>query len=127
LGASKYLDFFDAHVPSVITTAKASLSVVGDVDRVEADPSGTDAADDPRLPHTLLDRVDVSVEGRIAGVLTGDGVEVVERAIGGQLGVTTDLDVARGVVGIDDEQADLRVRDQVAPLLPLECGVDDRG
>src|SRR4030095_6397074 len=110
----------------VLSGRENRRSVVGDVNRVEADPSGMDPADDPRLPCALLERVDVSVEGRMAGVLAGDGVKVVERTLGGQDGVTADLNVPRGVVGIDDEQADFRVRDHVATLLPLECGVDGR-
>jgi hypothetical protein len=35
--------------------------VVGDVDGVEGDPTGVDAADDSRFPRTLLDRVHVPV------------------------------------------------------------------
>lgn len=45
-------------------------------------------------------------------------------AVGDELSVAADLDEAGGVAGVDDEQADLPVGEQVAPLLPLERRVE---
>jgi hypothetical protein len=84
-----------------------------------------DSADDPRLACSLFDRVDVPVEGRMAGVLAGDLVDVLDGAISDKLGVAAEVDEARSVVRVHDEQAHHRVGEH-ASLLPLPHHVDHR-
>jgi hypothetical protein len=60
----------------------------------------------------------------VAGVAAGQGVQVLQGALADQLGVAADLEVAVGVVGVDDQQADLGVGGQVAALVPFQGGVD---
>ncbi len=90
------------------------------VDRIEGDPPGMDPADHPRFAESLRFEIDVAVERGVAGVLAGQRVEVLAGALGDEFGVAADLDEPGGVAGIDDEQADLLVLEQVAAFLSLE-------
>ena len=47
---------------------------------------------------------------------SGQRVELVERAVCDELSVAPDLDEPGVVVGVDDDQADLRVGEQVSTL-----------
>ena len=46
--------------------------------------------------------------------------------LGDEFGIAADLDEPGGVVGVDEEQADLLVAEQVAALLPLQRRVHQR-
>ena len=68
----------------------------------------------------------MAVIGVLAVVLAGQRVEVLVRVLGHEFGIAADLDEPSGVAGVDDEQADLLVAEQVAALLPLEGRVHQR-
>lgn len=89
------------------------------MDGVEDDPIGVNPADDPGLPLLLFSWIDESVETRMPGVTTGQLIEMFQGSFADQLGFATDLDEAHRVIGVDDEQAQLRVPEQVSTLPPL--------
>src|SRR5690349_8298377 len=98
----------------------ASLSM----NSIQSDPSGMDAADNTCLFRLLLDRVHAPVEARVVGVRSRQPVQMLDGTILDQLGCSTDLDVAAGVMWIDDQQADLWVGRHVHALLALQGRVD---
>ena len=61
--------------------------------------------------------------GRMTRVAPGQLVEVLLGTVDDQLRVAADLDEATGVIGVDDEEADPRVREKIATLAPFERGV----
>lgn len=85
------------------------------MDRVESDSPCVDSTRDAGLPSLL--RHVMGLAG-VAYAIPGEGV------VGGEFDVTADLDESGGVVGVDHEETDLRVRHEIATLLSFECRVE---
>lgn len=69
-------------------------------------------------------RVDVAVEPGMAGVLSGQLVQMRDGSLFYEFHIAANFDVARGVVGVDDEERDARVAAHVAPFAAFGGGVD---
>jgi hypothetical protein len=86
------------------------------MDGIQRDLRGVQTVGHTRLLFLLLPRVYITVKAGVERVFARQGVQVLNGALPHQLHLAADLQVARGVLRVDDQQ--------VLALLPLERGVE---
>jgi hypothetical protein len=94
------------------------------MDGIQRDLRGVQTVGHTRLLFLLLPRVYITVKAGVERVFARQGVQVLNGALPHQLHLAADLQVARGVLRVDDQQGRPGVDQQVLALLPLERGVE---
>src|SRR6266511_5841847 len=94
------------------------------MNRIQRDFAGVDAADNSRFTLLLLYWKDVPIVVRMLSVLPRNPIEVIERSRFNELSFPTDFDVARCILGIDDQQGHFGVGPHVPAFLAFTGRVD---